>query len=92
MNSVSDPRTINLSHNGKAGEFVKAGIIKFVFHQALFSMGPTCVHKGFSLVSYISKNGTNVRLRNTCKSGVSCPDTSLYLWSSQGPGWSSAKL
>lgn len=92
MNFVFDLRIINLFYNGKAGEFVKVGIIKFVFYQVLFFMGFICVYKGFFLVFYISKNGINVRLRNICKFGVSCLDILFYFWSSQGLGWSFVKF
>lgn len=34
----------------------------FVLHQAWCSMGPTGVHEGFSVIFYISKNGTDVGL------------------------------
>lgn len=71
---MSDPHEISLFQDGKAGEFTKAGVITFVLHKALRSMGPAGVHEDFSLISYISKNGTNVRLMNICKSDVSYPD------------------
>ncbi|XP_074123067.1 uncharacterized protein LOC141542518 [Sminthopsis crassicaudata] len=77
INSVSDPYMISLSHDGRGIRFTEAGVIKFVFHQALYSMGHTCVREGFSLISYIGRNGTNVELMNTFKSGVNYRDTSL---------------
>ncbi|XP_075778660.1 uncharacterized protein LOC142827367 [Pelodiscus sinensis] len=75
--SVSDPYMISLSHDGRAIKFTETGVIKFVFHQALYSMGHTCVREGFYLVSYINRNGTNRELMNVYKSGVNYRDTSI---------------
>ncbi|XP_043365417.1 uncharacterized protein LOC119851515 isoform X2 [Dermochelys coriacea] len=75
--SVSDPYMLSLSHDGRAIKFTETGVIKFVFHQALYSMGHTCVREGFSLVSYINRNGTNRELMNMYKSGVNYRDTSI---------------
>lgn len=61
----------------------------FVFHWALYSMGPTGVCEGFSLISCISKNGTTVELMDICKSSVIYQDTSFH---HQCPGWSSNEL
>ncbi|XP_025061909.1 uncharacterized protein LOC112550545 [Alligator sinensis] len=75
--SVSDPYMLSLSHDGRAIKFTEMGVVKFVFHQALYSMGHTCVREGFSLVSYINRNGTNRELMNIFKSGVNYRDTSI---------------
>ncbi|XP_053322903.1 uncharacterized protein LOC128497059 [Spea bombifrons] len=75
--SVSDPYMISLSHDGRSIKFTEMGVVKFVFHQALYSMGPTCVREGFSLVSYINRNGTNSELLQNFKSGVNYRDTSI---------------
>lgn len=75
--SVSDPYMLTLSHDGRAIRFTEAGVAKFVFHQALYSMGHMCVREGFSLISYINRNGTNRELMNVFKSGVNYRDTSI---------------
>ncbi|XP_053916659.1 uncharacterized protein LOC128851496 [Cuculus canorus] len=75
--SVSDPYMLSLSLDGRAIKFTESGVVKFVFHQALYSMGHTCVREGFSLISYISRNGTNRELMNVFKSGVNYRDTSI---------------
>ncbi|XP_028933377.1 uncharacterized protein LOC114816021 [Ornithorhynchus anatinus] len=75
--SVSDPYMISLSHDGRGIKFTEAGVIKFVFHQALYSMGHTCVREGFSLISYITRNSTSIELVNVFKSGVNYRDTTL---------------
>ncbi|XP_029444529.1 uncharacterized protein LOC115084169 [Rhinatrema bivittatum] len=75
--SVSDPYMISSSHDGRGIKFTETGVIKFVFQQALYSMGHTCVREGFSLVAYINKNGTNSELMLVHKSGVNYRDTSI---------------
>ncbi|RLW11449.1 hypothetical protein DV515_00001427, partial [Chloebia gouldiae] len=75
--SVSDPYMLSLSHDGRAIKFTETGVVKFVFHQALYSMGHTCVREGFSLISYINRNGTNREVMNVFKSGVNYRDTSI---------------
>ncbi|XP_064491964.1 uncharacterized protein LOC135402582 [Pseudopipra pipra] len=75
--SVSDPYMLSLSHDGRAIKFTETGVVKFVFHQALYSMGHTCVREGFSLISYVNRNGTNRELMNVFKSGVNYRDTSI---------------
>ncbi|KAJ1100238.1 hypothetical protein NDU88_005325 [Pleurodeles waltl] len=77
ITSVSDPYMITSSHDGRSIKFTETGVVKFVFQQALYSMGHTCVHEGFSLVSYISRNGTNSELMQVYKSGVNYRDTSI---------------
>ncbi|OCT75581.1 uncharacterized protein LOC108718785 [Xenopus laevis] len=85
--SVSDPYMISLSHDGRSIKFTESGVVKFVFQQALYSMGPTCVREGFSLISYINRNGTNSELMHIFKSGVNYRDTSI---SASGAGKVSA--
>ncbi|MEE6466955.1 hypothetical protein FKM82_007102 [Ascaphus truei] len=75
--TVSDPYMISLSHDGRSIKFTESGVVKFVFQQALYSMGPTCVREGFSLMSYINRNGTNSELIQIFKSGVNYRDTSI---------------
>ncbi|XP_061443102.1 uncharacterized protein LOC133365355 [Rhineura floridana] len=75
--SLSDPYMLTLSHDGRAIKFTEMGVVKFVFHQALYSMGHTCIREGFSLVSYLNRNGTNAELMTVHKSGVNYRDTSI---------------
>lgn len=67
--------------------------ITFVLHKALRSMVPIGVHEGFSLISYISKSGTNVRRMNIRKSDVSYPDAlSLEQPGSRLERWSTLRF
>ncbi|CAI5788897.1 leucine-rich repeat-containing [Podarcis lilfordi] len=75
--SLSDPYMLTLSHDGRAVKFTERGVVKFVLHQALYSMGPTCIREGLSLVSYLNRNGTNAELMTVHKSGVNYRDTSI---------------
>ncbi|XP_063777719.1 uncharacterized protein LOC134927342 isoform X2 [Pseudophryne corroboree] len=75
--SVSDPYMISLSHDGRSIKLTDSGVVKFVFQQALYSMGPTCVREGFTLISYINRNGSNSELMQVFKSGVNYRDTSI---------------
>ncbi|XP_028660196.1 uncharacterized protein nell3 [Erpetoichthys calabaricus] len=77
--SVSDPYMISLSHDGRGVKFTESGVVKFVFQQALYSMGHTCVRDGYSLVAYVNRNGTNEELMHVFKSGVNYRDTSISL-------------
>ncbi|KAM4704866.1 uncharacterized protein WCC33_009673 [Rhinophrynus dorsalis] len=77
ITSVSDPYMISLSHDGRSIKFTESGVVKFVFQQALYSMGPTCVREGFSMISYVNRNGTNTELMHIFKSGVNYRDTSI---------------
>nr|XP_020657071.1 uncharacterized protein LOC110083171 isoform X1 [Pogona vitticeps]XP_020657078.1 uncharacterized protein LOC110083171 isoform X1 [Pogona vitticeps]XP_020657087.1 uncharacterized protein LOC110083171 isoform X1 [Pogona vitticeps] len=75
--SLSDPYMLALSHDGRAIRFTETGVVKFVFHQALYSMGHTCIREGFSLASYLNRNGTNTELMTVHKSGVNYRDTTI---------------
>ncbi|KAM9308026.1 uncharacterized protein PAF06_012163 [Gastrophryne carolinensis] len=75
--SVSDPYMISLSHDGRSIKFTESGVVKFVFQQALYSMGPTCVREGFTLIFYTNRNGSNFELMQVFKSGVNYRDTSI---------------
>ncbi|XP_068091761.1 uncharacterized protein [Hyperolius riggenbachi] len=75
--SVSDPYMVSLSHDGRSIKFTESGVVKFVFQQALYAMGPTCVREGFTLISYINRNGSNSELMQVFKSGVNYRDTSV---------------
>ncbi|XP_063308645.1 uncharacterized protein LOC134609120 [Pelobates fuscus] len=75
--TVSDPYMISLSHDGRSIKFTESGVVKFAFQQALYSMGPTCVREGFSLISSINRNGSNSEVIQVFKSGVNYRDTSI---------------
>ncbi|XP_013908140.1 PREDICTED: uncharacterized protein LOC106538220 [Thamnophis sirtalis] len=75
--SLSDSYMLTLCHDGRAIKFTETGVVKFVFQQALYSMGHTCIHEGFSMVVYLNKNGTNAELMTVYKSGVNYRDTSI---------------
>lgn len=75
--SVSDPYMVGLSHDGRSIKLTESGVVKFVFQQALYSMGPTCVREGFNLIFYMNRNGTNSELMQVFKSGVNYRDTSI---------------
>ncbi|ETE66657.1 putative leucine-rich repeat-containing protein, partial [Ophiophagus hannah] len=75
--SLSDSYMVTLSHDGRAIKFTEMGVVKFVFQQALYSMGHTCIHEGFNVVVYLNKNGTNAELMTVYKSGVNYRDTSI---------------
>ncbi|KAG9340092.1 hypothetical protein JZ751_022014 [Albula glossodonta] len=77
--SVSDPYMVSLSHDTRAVRFTESGVVKFVFQQALYSMGHTCIREGYSLVSYLNRNATNTELMQAFKSGVNYRDTSISL-------------
>ncbi|XP_078394187.1 uncharacterized protein nell3 [Cetorhinus maximus] len=75
--SISDPYMITLFHDGRAVRFTEQGVIKFVYHQALYAMGHTCVREGFTVLAYINRNGTNEELMQVYKPGVNYRDTSI---------------
>ncbi|XP_060104308.1 uncharacterized protein LOC132578371 [Heteronotia binoei] len=77
LTSLSDPYMLTLAHDGRAIKFTETGVVKFVFHQALYSMGHTCVREGFSVIVYLNRNGTNTELMTVHKSGVNYRDTSV---------------
>ncbi|XP_018596628.2 uncharacterized protein LOC108927683 [Scleropages formosus] len=77
--SVSDPYVVSLTHDGRGVRFTESGVVKFMFQQAVYAMGHTCVREGFSLVAYLNRNGTNSELTQTYKAGVNYRDTSVSL-------------
>ncbi|KAM6450456.1 uncharacterized protein PHA67_017521 isoform 1-T2 [Liasis olivaceus] len=77
--SLSDSYMLTLSHDGRAIKFTETGAVKFVFHQALYSMGHTCIREGFTMIAYLNNNGTNAELMTVYKSGVNYRDTSISL-------------
>ncbi|KAG7487456.1 hypothetical protein MATL_G00023580 [Megalops atlanticus] len=82
--SVSDPYMVTLTHDSRGVRFTESGVVKFVFQQALYSMGHTCVREGFSLASYVNRNGSNAELMQVFKSGVNYRDTSVSLSGAAG--------
>ncbi|KAM6971121.1 uncharacterized protein nell3 [Tautogolabrus adspersus] len=79
MTSVSDPYMIILTHDNRGVRFTESGVVKFVFQQALYSMGHTCVREGFSLIAYTNQNGTGQEAMQAFKTGVHYRDTSITL-------------
>lgn len=77
--SVSDPYMVSLSHDTRAVRFTESGVVKFVFQQALYSMGHTCIGEGYSIMSYLNRNASNMELMQVYKSGVNYRDTSISL-------------
>ncbi|XP_037642167.1 uncharacterized protein si:ch211-252f13.5 [Sebastes umbrosus] len=77
--STSDPYVVGLTHDGRGIRFAESGTVRFVFQQALYSMGQACVSEGFQLLAYINHNGTGMELCRTFKPGVHYRDTSLSL-------------
>ncbi|CAG5897079.1 unnamed protein product, partial [Menidia menidia] len=75
--STSDPYVAALTHDGRGVRFAEAGAVRFVFQQALYSMGQACVGEGFQLAAYLSRNATAVELTRAFKPGVHYRDTSV---------------
>lgn len=77
--STSDAYVVGMTHDGRGIRFAESGTARFVFQQALYSMGQACVSEGFQLVAYLSRNGTGSELCRTFKTGVHYRDTSISL-------------
>ncbi|CAJ1071664.1 uncharacterized protein si:ch211-252f13.5 [Xyrichtys novacula] len=77
--STSDPYVLGLTHDSRGIRFAESGTVRFVFQQALYSMGQACVSEGFQMLAYINRNGTGVELCRSFKSGVHYRDTSISL-------------
>ncbi len=86
--SVSDAYVVGLTHDGRGIRFAERGTVRFVFQQALYSMGQACVSEGFQLLAYLNHNGTGKELCRAFKPGVHYRDTSISLSgaSEVGPG------
>ncbi|XP_044225400.1 uncharacterized protein si:ch211-252f13.5 [Thunnus albacares] len=86
--STSDPYVVGLTHDGRGIRFAESGTVRFVFQQALYSMGQACVSEGFQLLAYLNRNGTGMELCRTFKPGVHYRDTSISLSGAAkvGPG------
>ncbi|KAJ8011155.1 hypothetical protein DPEC_G00055240 [Dallia pectoralis] len=86
--STSDPYVVGLTHDGRGVRFAESGAVRFVFQQALYSMGQACVTEGLHLLAYINRNGSSVELARTFKTGVHYRDTSMSLSAAAmvGPG------
>ncbi|MEQ2192425.1 hypothetical protein XENOCAPTIV_011491 [Xenoophorus captivus] len=77
--STSDPYIVGLTHDSRGIRFTESGTVRFVFQQALYSMGQACVSDGFQLVAYLNKNGTSMEMFRVFKPGVHYRDTSISL-------------
>lgn len=77
--STSDPYVVGLTHDGRGIRFAESGTVRFVFQQALYSMGQACVSEGFQILAYLNHNGTGMELCRTFKPGVHYRDTSISL-------------
>ena len=77
--STSDPYVVGLTHDGRGIRFAESGTVRFVFQQALYSMGQACVTEGFQVLAYLNRNGTGLELARAFKPGVHYRDTSLFL-------------
>ncbi|XP_078790892.1 uncharacterized protein LOC105356179 isoform X2 [Oryzias latipes] len=77
--STSDPYVMGLTHDGRGVRFAESGAVRFVFQQALYSMGQACISEGFQLVAYLNQNGTGMELFRVFKPGVHYRDTSISL-------------
>ncbi|XP_030608243.1 uncharacterized protein LOC115796124 isoform X2 [Archocentrus centrarchus] len=86
--STSDPYVVGLTHDGRGIRFAESGTVRFVFQQALYSMGQACVSEGFQLLAYLNHNGTSMELLRAFKPGVHYRDTSIALSGAAqvGPG------
>lgn len=88
ITSTSDPYVVGLTHDGRGVRFTESGTVRFVFQQALYSMGQACVSEGFHLLAYLNRNGTGMELSRVFKPGVHYRDTSISLSGAAkvGPG------
>ncbi|XP_015812990.3 uncharacterized protein si:ch211-252f13.5 isoform X1 [Nothobranchius furzeri] len=77
--STSDPYIVGLTHDGRGIRFAESGSVRFVFQQALYSMGQACISEGFHLVAYLNQNGTSSELLRVFRPGVHYRDTSISL-------------
>lgn len=86
--STSDPYVVGLTHDGRGIRFAESGTVRFVFQQALYSMGQACVSEGFQILAYLNRNGTSMELLRAFKPGVHYRDTSIALSGAAqvGPG------
>uniref|UniRef100_A0A3P9BTP1 Si:ch211-252f13.5 n=1 Tax=Maylandia zebra TaxID=106582 RepID=A0A3P9BTP1_9CICH len=86
--STSDPYVVGLTHDGRGIRFAESGTVRFVFQQALYSMGQACVSEGFQILAYLNHNGTSMELLRAFKTGVHYRDTSIALSGAAqvGPG------
>nr|XP_057922767.1 uncharacterized protein si:ch211-252f13.5 isoform X2 [Doryrhamphus excisus] len=77
--STSDPYVVGLTHDGRGIRFAESGTVRFVYQQALYSMGQACVSEGFQMLAYLNHNGTGMELCRSFKPGVHYRDTSISL-------------
>ncbi|XP_019733411.1 uncharacterized protein LOC109520550 isoform X2 [Hippocampus comes] len=79
ITSTSDPYVVVPTHDGRGIRFAESGTVRFVFQQALYSMGQACVSEGFQMLAYLNRNGSVLELCRTFKPGVHYRDTSISL-------------
>ncbi|CAN0384183.1 unnamed protein product, partial [Lampetra planeri] len=58
VSQVSDPYVITVNHDCAAFTFSEAGVVKFAYRQALYSVGHGCIRDGYSLGVHVSRNGS----------------------------------
>ncbi|XP_061549790.1 uncharacterized protein si:ch211-252f13.5 [Phycodurus eques] len=88
ITSTSDAYVVVPTHDGRGIRFAEGGSVRFVFQQALYSMGQACVSEGFQVLAYLNRNGTAAELCRSFKPGVHYRDTSISLSGATevGPG------
>ncbi|KAG5285446.1 hypothetical protein AALO_G00003490 [Alosa alosa] len=79
VTSVSDPYVLALTHDERGVRFAESGSLRFVLQQAVYSMGQTCVSEGFTLLAYVSRNGSSAEVARASRHGVHYRDTSVSL-------------
>ncbi|XP_032831529.2 uncharacterized protein LOC116954808 [Petromyzon marinus] len=58
VSQVSDPYVITANHDCATFIFSEAGVVKFAYRQALYSVGHGCIRDGYSLGVHVSRNGS----------------------------------
>ncbi|XP_061696376.1 uncharacterized protein si:ch211-252f13.5 [Syngnathoides biaculeatus] len=79
ITSTSDAYVVVPTHDGRGIRFAESGSVRFVFQQALYSVGQACVTEGFQMLAYLNRNGTAAELCRSFKPGVHYRDTSISL-------------
>ncbi|XP_035661091.1 uncharacterized protein LOC118405630 isoform X2 [Branchiostoma floridae] len=75
---TTDPFIINLNNNRRF-TFGEAGIVKFTYNQAIYSIGEQCQKDGFSVVPRYLVNDTEVLLSRRYKTGITRRDTTISI-------------
>lgn len=79
VSAVSDPYVVALTHDERGVRFSESGSLRFVLQQAVYSMGQACVSEGFTLLAYLSRNGSSAEVARASRHGVHYRDTSVSL-------------